>query len=240
MPEPTDADRLVAIAAEAQRLKRALDKQQAEHAQERDELRGALSDAFHQIADLNEAVRSLADGISAANQDQASETAADPGCWITITDPALAAHVMTDLVDWLGDVYVHYCGGGEALPVPLADAAVRVAKAWATHHRLPEPIDLDLEAARRYNDRRRQGGSDTAGAAPLSPLAACWAWHPWAVEDLLALRRAHHHAYRPRGTPRERLDWRTTHLPDIAKGVTDRLMGCQLKAHRSGPLAVAS
>lgn len=58
-------------------------------------------------------------------------------------------------------------------------------------------------------------------------LPACWAWHPWIVEELLALRHAHWAAYSDKAGPQAAIDWHEKALPGVAK----RIAAATAKAH---------
>jgi hypothetical protein len=59
---------------------------------------------------------------------------------------------------------------------------------------------------------------------PDGDLPSCWLWHPWVVEELLALRAAHASAYKPKAPPREALDWHDKHRPNVAARI-DKVLG---------------
>jgi hypothetical protein len=65
------------------------------------------------------------------------------------------------------------------------------------------------------------------------PLPACWAWHPWMVEELLALRHAHWAAYRPKASEQAAIDWHEKSLPGVVKRLGGALeMDHGLDSHR--------
>ena len=70
---------------------------------------------------------------------------------------------------------------------------------------------------------------------PDAALPSCWLWHPWAVEELLWLRQAHHEAYDgPHASVARRADWHDRHRPGVARRMTERLGGCELLCHAEG------
>jgi len=66
-------------------------------------------------------------------------------------------------------------------------------------------------------------------------LRSCWLWHPAVVEELVALREAHHDAYAgPAAGWKAVGDWHERYRPGVAKRVNATLSGCDLSEHLPG------
>lgn len=66
-------------------------------------------------------------------------------------------------------------------------------------------------------------------------LGDCWPWHPWVVEELLALSRAWSEAYdveRPSGI--RAVDWHDRYRPGVMDRIRRTLSDCGLEAHGPG------
>jgi hypothetical protein len=66
-------------------------------------------------------------------------------------------------------------------------------------------------------------------------LSTCWPYHPWIVEELLALHAAWIDAYegdRPSGT--KAVDWHDRHHPGALTRIATELRDCSIDAHRPG------
>jgi hypothetical protein len=123
----------------------------------------------------------LAADVAALGEHLAQADAADRmRSWLAAGGPAGAAELLTDLIDWLDRVYLHYPGPG--------------------------------------------GGPGW--------LPSCWLWHPWAVEELLWLRHAHHAAYDgPRAAWAKAADWHERMRPGVAARLAAALGSCELSLH---------
>lgn len=70
---------------------------------------------------------------------------------------------------------------------------------------------------------------------PGAALPTCWAWHPWAVEELAWLAAAHRAAYDPEtGTVAAAAEWHERWRPGVAKRLTAAVGGCELSEHQPG------
>lgn len=64
------------------------------------------------------------------------------------------------------------------------------------------------------------------------PLPDCWAWHPAAVAELLALRDAWNEATNPANfSAGKAMDWIDRYRPGVARRIAKELDGCSLKKH---------
>jgi hypothetical protein len=173
LPGAGPDERLAALGADAERTTRRL----------RD-LDATLTDLAVDVADLKTMLSDLAvDVAGLTDRLDAPDAAAEPvRSWLAPgghVDPDAA---LTDLIDWLGRVYLRY-------PGPHGTR-------W---------------------------------------LPTCWLWHPWAVEELLWLRHAHHAAYDgPRASWARVADWHDRQRPAVAARLTAALGGCELTLHRPG------
>ena len=75
---------------------------------------------------------------------------------------------------------------------------------------------------------------------PRTALMSCWLWHPAVVEELVALREAHHDAYAgPAASWKAVGDWHERYRPGVVRRVTDALRACDLAQHVPGAPAHA-
>ncbi|WP_431881590.1 hypothetical protein [Micromonospora chalcea] len=64
------------------------------------------------------------------------------------------------------------------------------------------------------------------------PLPDCWAWHPAAVAELLALRDAWNEATNPANfSAGKAMDWIDRYRPGVARRIAKELDGCSLAKH---------
>jgi hypothetical protein len=63
------------------------------------------------------------------------------------------------------------------------------------------------------------------------PLPACWPYHPWVVEELLALRRAHHAAYKPKAPRHLDVDWHANDRPGVVERIQRGVRCLNLEDH---------
>lgn len=80
---------------------------------------------------------------------------------------------------------------------------------------------------------------------PGAELPACWAFHPWVIEELWWLRNAHTDAYSSKGAAWGKAgDWHDRQRPGVARRIKDELGTCALELHLPGqeaePRAVAA
>lgn len=66
---------------------------------------------------------------------------------------------------------------------------------------------------------------------PGGDLPTCWAWHPWVIEELLALRAAHAAAYAPQAKPGLAVDWHAHQRPETAERIRHGLGTHSLDQH---------
>lgn len=70
---------------------------------------------------------------------------------------------------------------------------------------------------------------------PDSRLPHCWAYHPWAVTELMAVWQAWKHAYTGKtADPVRVLEWLDRWRPNTAARLTQNLGGCSLSDHVPG------
>lgn len=133
MSNPDQLDHAVsALAAEVERLTRRLDQAEAEAATARE----TAEHAHRVLVDLVDRVADLADTTTTTNHEQgAGNPAGAPTSWLTLDDPDTAQTIMTQLVDWLGKVYIHYPGAADSL-----------GECWPRHPAVIEEL-LALQAA---------------------------------------------------------------------------------------------
>ena len=75
---------------------------------------------------------------------------------------------------------------------------------------------------------------------PTTPaaLSPCWPWHPWAVEELLALHRSWTEAYiGATASGLRAVDWHERHRPGVLTRIGRTLADCDLAAHHPGARA---
>ncbi|NJC70863.1 hypothetical protein HC031_14215 [Planosporangium thailandense] len=66
-------------------------------------------------------------------------------------------------------------------------------------------------------------------------LGQCWSFHPWIVEELLALRAAWSEAYQSdRASGSRAVDWHKRHRPGVMTRVAQGTAGCSIEAHEPG------
>lgn len=65
---------------------------------------------------------------------------------------------------------------------------------------------------------------------PDGRLPSCWAWHPWVLEELWALRMAHHEAYAT-GVAARVVEWHDRARPGVARRINEHLRTCDLTRH---------
>jgi hypothetical protein len=67
---------------------------------------------------------------------------------------------------------------------------------------------------------------------PRTDLPPCWLWHPYAVEELRWLRRAHAGAYHPQQGSWLRVgDWHDRQLPGVVQRLSRAIGSCELALH---------
>jgi hypothetical protein len=134
------------------------------------------------------------------------------------------------LEDMLADLAADVAALGDRLD--QADAAVDPMRSWLAEggpagaaELLADLVDWVGRVYLRYPG---------AGGAQAW-LPSCWLWHPWAVEELLWLRHAHHAAYDgPRAAWAKAADWHERMRPGVAARLAAALGGCELALHQNG------
>jgi hypothetical protein len=70
---------------------------------------------------------------------------------------------------------------------------------------------------------------------PDAALPTCWAWHPWAIEELLWLAATHAAAYDPKtGSAKAAADWHNTYRPGVQNRISKAIGVCDVSLHAAG------
>jgi hypothetical protein len=70
---------------------------------------------------------------------------------------------------------------------------------------------------------------------PGAALPACWAWHPWVIEELWWLRGAHVEAYSSKRPAWGKAgDWHDRQRPGVVRRIKEELGTCALELHQPG------
>lgn len=151
------------------------------------------------IAPIKDAVKTIAADLKGVHA-QGEQTAAEAAS-LKKTVGAHATHI-EELGEWYAALVARQ--KSDKLPVPQV--------CWL--------LKPDPDVAEAVMDDLKQWLRDVY--VYLRELPECWAGHPDIVEDLLALRYAHHDAFvKSSGALKDRLDWLGTYLPAVANRVRD-------------------
>lgn len=133
--------------------------------------------------------------------------------------------VLDDLVERLDETTTLATETAAALAEHL-DGPDEAVRCWSW---LAAPDPEALDALAQWVATVLVGYPDT-----LRTLSGCWPWHPWAVEELLALHRAWTETYHGRRPPGAKaVDWHDRYKPGVL-GRLKTLEECAMDAHTPG------
>lgn len=106
----------------------------------------------------------------------------------------------------------------------------RVVRSWL--------LTTDPDVARRTLDDLARWLDEVYLTYHGVTLASCWLWHPSVIEELVALREAHHDAFAASGASWKAVgDWHERYRPGVVGRVKEALGACELGQHVPGGTA---